>query len=79
MENKIKEILKRNIQSRFEKHLTFWTIIEMENFIDYSTEEIVKLFTIPDVINSKKPIEQVLPETIKESYDKIKDNLEPPL
>jgi hypothetical protein len=27
----------------------------------------------------KKPIEQVLSEAIKESYDKIKDNLEPPL
>ena len=36
-------------------------------------------FNISVAINSKKPIEQVLSEAIKESYDKIKDNLEPPL
>jgi hypothetical protein len=42
-------------------------------------ESINFLFHISVVINSKKPIEQVLSEAIKESYDKIKDNLEPPL
>jgi hypothetical protein len=42
-------------------------------------ESINFLFHISVVINSKKPIEQVLSEAIKESYDKIKDSLEPPL
>ena len=42
-------------------------------------ESINFLFHISVVINSKKPIEQILSDAIKESYDKIKDNLELPL
>jgi hypothetical protein len=38
-----------------------------------------KKLHISDVINSQKPIEEILSEAIKQSYDKIKDNLEPPL
>jgi hypothetical protein len=45
---------------------------------------IIKLYesqqlNISGVINSQKPIEEILSEAIKQSYDKIKDNLEPPL
>ncbi len=42
-------------------------------------QEYEKQLNISGVINSQKPIEEILSETIKQSYDKIKDNLEPPL
>jgi archaellum component FlaC len=41
--------------------------------------DLVNKLLIPDVINSQKPIEETLSDAIKQSYDKIKDNLEPPL
>jgi len=46
--------------------------------LDELTDLVNKLL-IPDVINNQKPIEEILSDAIKESYDKIKDNLEPPL
>jgi hypothetical protein len=42
-------------------------------------QEYEKQLNISGVINSQKPIEEILSEAIKQSYDKIKDNLEPPL
>jgi hypothetical protein len=53
MKEKIIEILKQNIHERFEKRVSFWENVELENFIEYSAEEIVKLYTIPTVINSR--------------------------
>lgn len=41
--------------------------------------DLVNKLLIPDVINSQKPIEETLSDAIKQSYDKIKDNLESPL
>ena len=41
--------------------------------------DLVNKLLIPDVINSQKPITVILSDTIKQNYDKIKDNLEPPL
>ena len=46
--------------------------------LDELTDLVNKLL-IPDVINSQKPIEETLSDAIKQSYNKIKDNLEPPL
>jgi len=42
-------------------------------------QEYEKQLNISGVINSQKPIEEILSDAIKQSYDKIKDNLEPPL
>ena len=52
MEDKIKELLMEIIYKRFEKRLAFWLQVELENFIEISAQEIVKLFAIPDVSNS---------------------------
>jgi hypothetical protein len=42
-------------------------------------QEYEKQLNISGVTNSQKPIEEILSDAIKQSYDKIKDNLEPPL
>jgi len=42
-------------------------------------QEYEKQLNISGIINSQKPIEEILSDAIKQSYDKIKDNLEPPL
>ena len=52
MEDKIKEIMMELIYKRFEQRLAFWSRVELENFIEISAQEIVKLFAIPDVSGS---------------------------
>jgi len=42
------------IYKRFEQRLAFWPQVELENFIEISAQEIVKLFAIPDVSQQRE-------------------------
>jgi hypothetical protein len=56
-------------------------MIQEEEYLKakHIVQEYEKQLNISGVINSQKPIEEILSEAIKQNYDKIKDNLEPPL
>jgi hypothetical protein len=46
MKDKIKKILKKNLQDRFDKYLSYWPRVEMENYIEQSVNEIIKLIQL---------------------------------